>query len=296
MNLKFLRLTKTHPSELPFSIGIPALVWQVLFFYIPLFFIVISSILKISQSGSIIGVTFEKLIVFITPTYLSVILSSILLALGNALICLLIAYPIAYFLAFTGRRFKNFFLFLLILPFWTNFLLHVYAWFFVLEKDGIVNTLLLRFGVIYEPLHLLNSLFAILVMMVYYYLPFMVLPIYSSLERLDYRLIEASLDLGASWSQTFKRIMLPLTMRGVRSGFFLVYIPSFGEFAIPELMGGDKQMFVGSVVSQYILGESTGSLGAAFTVVSCLALLASSVFLYWLINRLLISKNKKPLA
>ena len=143
----------------------------------------------------------------------------------------------------------------------------------------------MHFHVISTPVTLLNSLFSIMVMMVYYYLPFMVLPIYSSLERFNTSLIEASLDLGASWFQTFRRIILPLTMRGVRAGFFLVYIPSFGEFAIPELMGGDKRMFVGNVVSQYILAEGTGSLGAAFTVISCVALLITAVFFYWLMDR-----------
>ena len=215
------------------------------------------------------------------------ILSSFILALGNAILCLLIAYPLAYFLAFTGKRYKNIFLFLLIVPFWTNFLLHVYAWFFVLEREGFINNLLRGLGLINEPLILLNTPFAIMIMMVYYYLPFMVMPLYSSLEKMDSRLIEASLDLGATWGQTLRRVMLPLTKRGLIAGFFLVYIPSFGEFAIPELMGGDRLMFVGTVVSNYILGDETGSLGAAFTVVASILLLASAVGIYWVIDRLI---------
>lgn len=277
-------------SEFAFSLGVPALIWQVLFFYIPLLFIVISSFLKVAEEGTITGLTLHQILFFFNPTYMKVIGASLLLALSNALICMLIAYPVAYFMAIGAKRFKNLLLILLIIPFWTNFLLHVYAWFFVLDRNGFLNNLLMSIGLINEPLKLLNTLFSIMIMMVYYYLPFMVLPIYSSLERFDYRLIEASLDLGATFMQTFRRIMLPLTVRGLRSGFFLVLIPSFGEFAIPELMGGDKQMFVGSVVSHYILGEETGSLGAAFTVVSCIALLACAILLYWLINRLLVPK------
>ncbi len=280
-------LMKAPSSEFPFAIGIPALIWQILFFYIPLFLIIFSSILQISEAGIIEGVTFKKLTFFLTPTYLGVIASSLMMALSNTLICLAVGYPLAYFIAFAGKKFKNMLLFLLIVPFWTNFLLHVYAWFFVLEKEGFLNNLLRGLGIIHEPIHFLNSMFATMIMMVYYYLPFMVLPLYSALERFDYRLIEASLDLGASGMQTFRRILLPLTLRGVRAGFFLVYIPSFGEFAIPELMGGDKRMFVGSVVSHYILGDETGSLGAAFTVVSCAILLVSAIFLYWLINKIL---------
>ncbi len=282
--MKFL--PKPPTSEVPFFFGVPALIWQVLFFYLPLLLIVLSSVLKFSKTGVFEGVTLEKLLPFFSLTYLRVICMSILLALGNALLCLLIAYPVAYFLAFSGKKFKNLFLFLLIVPFWTNFLLHVYAWFFVLEREGFLNTMLRHMGLIQEPLHFLNSLFSIMIMMVYYYLPFMVLPIYSSLERFDFRLIEASLDLGATWLHTFKRIIFPLSLGGVTAGFFLVYIPSFGEFAIPELMGGDKKMFVGSVVSHYILGEETAALGAAFTVVASIFLLISATGFYLLMNKL----------
>ncbi|MBI2743107.1 MAG: ABC transporter permease [Chlamydiales bacterium] len=289
MKIRFLPRPPT--SEVPFAIGVPALIWQFLFFYIPLLLIVVSSFLKFSLSGEIEGLTLEKILPFFSPLYLRVIGNSLLLALGNAILCLLIGYPFAYFLAFRGKRFKSLFLFLLIVPFWTNFLLHVYAWFFVLEKQGFLNILLTNLGIIDEPLHMLNSLFAIMVMMVYYYLPFMILPLYSTLERFNYKLIEASYDLGGSWLQTFRHIILPLSLRGMRAGFFLVFIPSFGEFAIPELMGGDKLMFVGSVVSHYILGEDTGELGAAFTVVASLFLIISAALLYFLINRLFGSRR-----
>ncbi len=285
MRIKFFRRPPT--SELPFSIGAPAMIWQVLFFYIPLAILTITSVLKFNEFDVFEGFTFEKIFFFLRPLYLKVILSSFVLALGNAILCLLIAYPVAYFIAFSGKRFKNFFLFLLIVPFWTNFLLHVYAWFFVLEKEGFLNNLLREMGIISEPMNMLNTPFAIMIMMVYYYLPFMVMPLYSSLEKMELRLVEASLDLGASWGQTLRRVILPLTKRGLKAGFFLVYIPSFGEFAIPELMGGDKWMFVGTVVANYILGDETGSLGAAFTVVASIFLLLSSVGLYWAIDRLI---------
>lgn len=279
-----MRLPRPPLSDRPFSIGIPALIWQLLFFYIPLLIIVVTSFLKTTPTG-IAGITFEKIAHFLNPLYLRVIGNSILLAIVNVVLCFIIAYPLAYFIAFRGRRFKNFLLFLLLIPFWTNFLLHVYAWFYVLERHGFLNNLLMHIGVIKQPVILLNSPFAIIIMMVYYYLPFMVLPIYTSLERFNTSLIEASFDLGATWFKTFRRIILPLTLRGVRAGFFLVYIPSFGEFAIPSLMGGDKLMFVGNVVSEYILAEGTGSLGAAFMVISCAILLVTVVFFYWLLGR-----------
>ncbi len=287
MKIKSSRLSR---SELPFAIGIPALVWQALFFYLPLFLLIVSSFFKISQTGKFEGLTIANIQVFLSPTYLKVILSSLLLAGSNALLCFVVAFPLAYFLAFTGRKYKNFFLFFLIVPFWTNFLLHVYAWFYVLERHGFLNTLLLKVGIIQEPLHLLNSLPAIMVMMVYYYLPFMVLPIYASLERFNYKLIEASYDLGGNFLSTFRRILLPITSRGIRAGFFLVYIPSFGEFVIPELMGGDKKMFVGTVISQYILGEGTGSMGAAFTLLSAVVLIISAFVLHVLLSKILLPR------
>ena len=285
MKIRFI--PRPHRTEVPFAIGIPALIWQALFFYIPLLFIIISSFLQVSEIGQIEGLTLNHVRMFLSPVYLKVILASLFLALTNATLCFLIAYPLAYFLAFTGRKYRHVFLFLVIVPFWTNFLLHVYAWFYVLEKHGFINNLLMKIKLINEPLHLLNSLPAIIIMMIYYYLPFMLLPLYASLDRFNYRLIEASYDLGGSFYSTFRRILLPITSRGIRAGFFLVFIPSFGEFVIPELMGGDKKMFVGTVVSQYILGEGTGSLGAAFTLLSGIILIISSVLLYIGITKLL---------
>ncbi len=157
MKLKFFR--KPPTSELPFSIGAPAMIWQVLFFYLPLAILVVTSVLKFNEFEAFEGLTLDKIAFFLRPLYLKVILSSFVLALGNAILCLLIAYPLAYFLAFTGKRLKNLFLFLLIVPFWTNFLLHVYAWFFVLEKEGFLNNLLRTMGIISEPMNILNTPF-----------------------------------------------------------------------------------------------------------------------------------------
>lgn len=270
---------KSLTSLFPLFAGTAGFVWQVLFFYIPLFFIIV-----LSFTGPGVVGYFEP---FVTLSYVKVIWRSLVLAFFNATVCALIAYPLAYFLAFQVRRFKSFLLFLVILPFWNNFLLHVYAWIFVLDRHGMVNSILKALGLIHEPLHLLNTPFAVGIMMVYFYLPFMIMPLYASLEQFDHRLLEASLDLGATWWQTVRRVLLPLTMSGLRSGFFLVFIPSFGEFAIPEFMGGDKTMYVGSVVSHLILGAQTVGAGAAFTVLSSVALIVVAGFLFFLMKRVL---------
>lgn len=277
----FQRIQQRTKKESAFAIGSPALIWQVIFFYLPLLLMMVSSVFIFSEEGGIQGLTLKNFIPLFSPTYLTVIFSSIFLAFSTSVLCLVIAYPLAYFIAFKAGRYKTLMLFFLIVPFWTNFLLHVYAWFFVLEREGFLNTLLKKIGLIQEPIHFLNSIFAIILMMIYCYLPFMVLPIFSTLERFDRHLLEVSDDLGASSLETFKKVMLPMTLPAVRAGFFLVFIPSFGEFIIPELMGGDKTYFVGNVVSQYVLGNETGGLGAAFMILSCFALIAAAIFIYF---------------
>jgi spermidine/putrescine transport system permease protein len=251
--------------ERPFIAGALALVWQGLFFILPISCIIAISFLDIHS--------FEAFATFI---YAKIIIRSLVIAFLVACICLSIAYPLAYWIARQSRIKKTIAFFFVILPFWTNFLLHIFAWFFVLERGGFINQLLMGLGIIREPLQLLNTWFAVFLMMVYYYLPFYLLPLYSALERFDWKMIEASLDLGATWSQTIQRIMIPQTQQAIQSGFFLVFIPAFGEFIIPELMGGDRYVMVGSVVSQLVLNPKTLAQGAAFVVISSIALLITS--------------------
>jgi spermidine/putrescine transport system permease protein len=272
-------------QEKSFFIGVFPFIWQSLFFYAPLLCIVVFSVLLFSDTGALSGITGYNYAFFLNPLYIGIIGKSLLLALVTSALCFLIGYPVAYFISFRVKKFKNIFLFLLILPFFTNFLLHIYAWFFVLECSGFLNNVLRSLGVISQPLHILNSLYAVIILMVYCYLPFMVLPLYSSLERFDRKLLEASADLGATHWQTWAYVMLPLSLPAIESGFFLVFVPSFGEFVIPGLLGGERYMFVGTVISHYVLGNRTLSLGAAFTVLSCLGLLLSIAVLYLLVRR-----------
>ncbi len=273
-------------KEKPFAIGCPALIWQVLFFYLPIVIMILSSFFKLSEEGSFTGLTLAHFKHLFQLTYFKIIFQSIGIAVLNSLVCFCIAFPFAYFLAFKGTRYKTILLFFLTVPFWTNFLLHVCAWFFVLERNGFLNNLLLSLHLIDSPIHFLNSFFSVMLMMVYHYLPFMILPIYSSLEKFNLTLYEASSDLGATWMQTFKRVLIPLTMPAIRLGFLLVYIPSFGEFVIPELMGGDKHYYAGNIVSQFMLGETTGPIGAAFTVMCSFFLILSILLFLWGTNKL----------
>lgn len=270
-----MRMLRLMRKEIPLIVGMPALLWQILFFIIPL-----CCIIGLAFAGK----PFHYFMPFFDMVYARVIMRSLSLACINSIICLLVAYPLTYFLAFRVGRFRIFGLFLLIVPFWTNFLLHIYAWFFVLERNGFLNTLLLSTGLISQPLDLLNSPAAVMIMMVYYYMPFMILPLYTQFEKFDTRLSEASMDLGATWLQTMYHVLLPATLPGIISGFFLVFVPSFGEFAIPELMGGDRYMYVGTLVSYCVLGAETASYGAAFTLLSSCVLILVSVLLYGLFS------------
>lgn len=261
-----------------FGIGIAPFVWQFLFFIIPLCLLVFSCITE----GSYIS--FGKFKPFLHPSYSRSILASLIMAFCNAVLCILIAFPLAYTISFKLKKFKNILLFLILIPFWTNFLIHVYSWFYVLETDGILNQFLMTLRLISIPKSFLNTSFAIMLMLVYYYLPFCLLPIYSGLERIDIKLIEASYDLGAGFAGTFKKIILPMSKVALRSGFFLVFIPTFGEFAIPELMGGDKFMFSGSVISHFLLGDGTTVLGSAFAIYSCLILMGFCALFYKLFD------------
>lgn len=251
-------------KEIPFTIGIPAVVWQVLFCIIPLMMLL--SVGFRSQ---------EAYALVVSWLYGKVIGYSLFLAITTMLICLAIAYPIAYLLVTRFYRWRQVFLFFLMVPFWTNFLLHMFAWYFVLEREGVLNTGLRSLGL--PALSLLNTPIAVLIMMVYYYVPFALLPLQSALERVDWRLREASLDLGASWWQSMRSVVIPLTEGGIISAALLVFVPAFGEFAIPELMGGDRSMVVGTVVSYYMLTARAPEVGIAFTVFSA-AILAGAAF------------------
>lgn len=271
-----LHIKKIIEHNLPFFCGIPAVVWQIIFFYIPVLCILLMSVHTFSG---------EFFLPFFSSVYVAVFLRSLALATSTVVLCLLFGYPVAYWLALRAGSWKNIFMTLLFIPFWTNFLLHVYAWMFVLDRQGVVNTVLEWLGIINAPMHILHTYPAMQLLMVYCYMPFMILPIYSSLEKFDQRFEEASLDLGATWWQTLWNVVIPLSMPGIQSGFFLVFVPAFGEFVIPELVGGDKVLYVGGVISYLAFHVETAPYGAAFTLLASFILIMILWALYTLFRR-----------
>lgn len=285
MNI-FKRFKHYFFEDIPFFFSVPAIVWEVLFFCIPVASIVAISFIKNWDISIFSGFTLSHYSKLFQPIYLKIILRSFFLAIWTSFLCLVFGYPLAYYLACkASRSVRNILLFFLILPLWTNFLTLIYAWYFVLEKHGLINDILLSIGVITNPFILLHSLFAISIVLFYCYLPFMILPIYVVLEKLDWTLIDASQDLGANMRQTFFRVIFPLSIPGILTGILLVFVPAFGEFAIPLFIGGDKYMLAGSLIEHYFLVARNSSMGAAITCLSCLLLLGFTLFLQWSVKK-----------
>jgi len=189
------------------------------------------------------------------------------------LACLVVGYPLAYFLATRAGRYKTTLFLLIIVPFWTSFLIRTYAWETILDSQGALSQFLQTVGVIQQPLQILYSPWAIFIGIVYNYLPLMVFPLYVSLERMDKRLVEASKDLGADRFATFRQVTLPLTLPGVMTGCLLVFIPLTGEYLIPTILGGSKNIFMGNLIANQFLEVRDWPFGAALGVTVMLLLL-----------------------
>ncbi|MDF7676365.1 ABC transporter permease subunit [Neisseriaceae bacterium ESL0693] len=197
---------------------------------------------------------------------------SIKTALTTTLICLLVGYSIAYAIAKAPEKYRTGLLLAIMLPFWTSFLLRVYAWINLLGHNGIINHYLMKWGILQQPLDMFYNAFSLNLVMVYAYLPFMILPLYTQLTKLDHRLLEAAADLGAGPIKAFVSITLPLSKAGIISGSMLVFIPAVGEFVIPELVGGPENLMIGKVLWQAFFDQNNWPLASAIAVIMVLLL------------------------
>lgn len=222
---------------------------------------------------------------FSDTLYIEAFVSSLRIAGVSSLIMLLIAYPMAYALARAKESVRMPLLMLVVLPFWTSFLIRVYAWTGLLNSNGLINNLLLGIGAISEPLPLLHTEFAVYLGIVYSYLPFMVLPIYAVLERLDWSLLDAAADLGAKPWRSFLRVTLPMSWPGVVAGLLLVFIPALGEFIIPELLGGPETLMVGRVLWTEMFNNNDWPLASALAVALLIAVLLPAALVYRAVRR-----------
>jgi spermidine/putrescine transport system permease protein len=241
---------------LPGWLVLPAWLWMALFFLFPLAIVLIYSFLSKGDYGGVARpATFGNYVRFLDPLYLRILWRTLILSALTTALCLVMGYPLAYYIASRGPR-KNILLFLVVLPFWTSFLVRTYAWIFLLRDTGLINTVLLRLGWIRAPLPLLYNDGAVLAGLVYGFLPLMVLPLYALIEKLDKTLLEAAADLGAPPLSRLARVTLPLTMPGIYAGSLLVFVSALGSYITPDLLGGGKSILIGNLVqNQFTTGR-----------------------------------------
>lgn len=261
----------------------PLLLWLILFVVLPTLMTVGASFFKTDAYNSLVfEFTLENYARIADPLYLGIIGRSLWLAFLTAALCLLLGYPVAYFIGRAPAPWRNILLVAVMLPFWTSFLIRTYAWFQILASKGFLNAALLSAGWIKEPLDLQYTSFAVVLGLVYNYLPFAILPIYGSVEKLESELVEAAYDLGADPRRAFTRVILPLTAPGMVAGFLLVFVPALGMFAITTLMGGGKIVMIGNVIQNQFLGMGRNmAFGSALGTLLLVIFLASM----WVIAR-----------
>lgn len=262
---------------------LPAAGWLFLFLLVPIFIILFYSFLSRGLYGGIeYHFTLDNYKRLFDPLYFSTIFRSLKLAASNTLLCLALGYPLAYFISSSGK-WKNILIILVVIPFCTNFLLRIYAWMIILGRNGFLNKALMFFGITEQPFSFLFSSGAVSVGLAYAYLPFMILPVYAALERMDRSLLDVSRDLGATPLQSFYHVVLPLTKSGIFAGSILVFIPSLGEFIIPDLLGGSNNLMIGNVIKDQYFSARDWPFGSAFgiLIISCISLLLF-LFTYYL--------------
>jgi len=260
----------------------PTLLYLFFLFVLPLGIVFVYSFLKRGTYGQLVW-EFNLLnyVRFADPLYLSIFWRSFEIALITTIICLLVSYPFAYFISRQEKsRTRNLLLLLVMIPFWTNFLIRTYAWRVILGSDGPINSLFMALGIIDEPFRLLFTDGAVIMGLVYGYLPFMVLPLYAAIERVDFSLMEAAGDLYANGAQAFRRILLPLSMPGVIAGSILVFIPSLGAFVTPDLLGGAKTVMIGNLIQSQFLTARDWPFGSAISIGLMGTVLISTLFYF----------------
>ncbi|MEW6731404.1 MAG: ABC transporter permease [Acidobacteriota bacterium] len=267
----------------------PALFWLMIFFLGPLLVMLIYSF---ARRGTYGGVEYIfglwNYIQSFNSLYLAIYWRSIWVAAITTLVCLVISYPVAYFIALKAhKKWKGILLVLAVVPFWTSFLIRTYAWILILRTEGLLNNLLLKLQIIDVPLKLLYSDWAVLIGLIYGELPFMILPLYASIEKLDTRLLEASMDLGANRFYTFLKVTVPLTKAGIITGIILVFIPSVGAFVTPDLLGGAKSIMIGNLIQNQFV-QRNQPFGAALSFL----LTALVLLLLWIGLRAGIKKGE----
>lgn len=244
----------------------PYLVWILIFTVVPLFLVLYFAFTSgDSQNFSTFVFSLDNYKKFFSPIYMSVLFRSINLALISTVLCLIIGYPIAYIISRERPKKRSMMILMFIIPMWMNFLLRTYAWMTLLGRNGLINTIVTKLG--FTPLDLMFNDAAVLLGMVYNFLPFMVLPIYSVLTKIDKNLLEASEDLGANVATTFRKVIFPLSLPGVITGITMVFIPAMSTFVISSLLGGNKSNLIGNLIEQQFRWTGDWHFGSSMSII-----------------------------
>lgn len=258
----------------------PATVWLLVFLILPVACLLALSVAQRGPYGTVVwALTLGNFARALQPKYLPVLFRTIGYASGATALCLAMGYPLAYYLSLYAGARRERLLIMLMIPFWTSCLVSIYSWMIILGRQGLLNGLLLKLNLISSPLLILNTPFSVLLGLVYFYLPFMVLPLYSSLEKIPRQYIEASYDLGAGAVETFLKVTLPLSLPGVFAGCILTFVPCMGDFLTAEFLGGPRTFLVGNLIQNQFLMAQDWPLGAALTAI-LLVSLASGLYFY----------------
>ncbi|WP_275836976.1 spermidine/putrescine ABC transporter permease PotB [Pasteurella multocida] len=264
--------------------------WLIFFVLAPnLLVLIVSFLTRDSSNFYALPFTLENYTRLFEPLYAQVVWNSLYMSGLATLVCLIIGYPFAFLLTKINPKYRPFLLFLVVLPFWTNSLIRIYGMKIFLGVKGILNSTLMSIGLIDTPIRILNTEVAVIIGLVYLLLPFMILPLYASIEKLDYRLLEAAKDLGATAFQRFIKVIIPLTMPGIIAGCLLVLLPAMGMFYVADLLGGAKVLLVGNVIKSEFLISRNWPFGSAISI-GLTILMALLIFVYYKASKLM---NKK---
>lgn len=259
---------KKRPSNFYIPGSLPAFIWMVFFMAIPLVYIlVISFLTKGQQWGIEFKFTLDNYKRFFDPLYLKIFLNSFLVAGLVTIITLLLGYPFAFFITLFPKKHQSLIIMLLMIPFWTNTLIRVYGWIIILQKRGIINTFFLNLHLFSEPHNFLYRQSTVMLGIIYTMLPFMILPLYNAVEKIDRELIEASYDLGANKVQTFFNVTIPQTASGIMTGCIMVFMPSIGIYYIADLLGGANSILLGNLIKNQFFEARNWPFGAAVSVI-----------------------------
>jgi spermidine/putrescine transport system permease protein len=262
------------------SYGLVYLLWLVVFFLIPVIVILTYSFFERDyQGGVIFKFSLQGYKDILNPNYVAVFLRTIFISLVSSVVSVILAIPVAYYIAFS--RWKNILLLLVIVPFWTNSLIRIYAWIFILGNNGLVNQFLIKMGFTESYVQFIYNNFAVVLVLVYTYLPFAILPLYSAIERLEKNIFEAAMDLGCTKRQVFFRVLLPNIRQGIISAFVFVFIPAIGTYAVPELVGGKNSRLIGNEIARLLTTARNWPAAAAISsVLLAITIIAVIVFMF----------------